>query len=402
MFADIAKDGGVKKNDQGEGPPQMPFSSTPEIIEELKAGRIVVLTDAEDRENEGDLVALADRITPDQVNFMLREARGLLCLALSADICDRLRLTVQTKGSGPRFFSTAFTETIDAAQGITTGVSSADRWTTIRACTNPEVSAKDLVKPGHLQPIRARRGGVLVRPGHTEATVDLARLCGAPEAAVIMEIMNEDGTMSRLPDLIPYAKKHGLKIGSIANLIEYRRKNEKLVERVASSPFPTPWGDFTLHLYSSPFDQRQHLALVKGIDLPEDGSPGESIDQPVLGRVHAECLTSDVFGSPIGGRSGEVEAALRRLSQEDRGFFLYMRQGERGASLAATISEFGSSPDNPASTRQTMDERNYGTGAQILADLGIREIRLLSNGGPRKRNLSGYNLNVVAVEPFGD
>ncbi len=378
----------------------MPFCSTSEIIEELKAGRIVVLTDAEDRENEGDLVALADRITPDQINFMLRESRGLLCIALSADICDKLHLSAQTRGSIARHHGTAFTETIDAAEGITTGVSAADRWETIRTCVGDGVSAQDIVKPGHLSPIRARRGGVLVRPGHTEASVDLARLCGAPLGAVIMEIMNEDGSMSRLPDLIPYVKKHNLKMGSIANLIEYRRKNEKLVKRLGSSPFPTPWGEFTLHLYSSPFDQRNHLALVRGIDLPADGGPGAPIDEPVLGRVHAECLTSDVFGSPIGGRNGEVEAALRRLAQSDRGFFLYMRQGERNESLANAIRSFAEDGAD-ASSRMQMDERNYGTGAQILADLGIREIRLLSNSDGRKRNLSGYDLEVVAIEPFG-
>lgn len=378
----------------------MPFCSTTEIIEELKAGRVVVLTDAEDRENEGDLVALADRVTPDQINFMLREARGLLCLALSADLCDRLQLNVQTKGAAARFHGTAFTETIDAAQGITTGVSSADRWETIRLCAREDVTARDLVRPGHMQPIRSRRGGVLVRPGHTEATVDLARLCGAPEAAVIMEIMNEDGSMARLPDLIPYVKKHNLKMGSIANLIEYRRKNEKLVQRVDSAPFPTQWGDFTVHLYSSPFDQRLHLALVRGIDLPTDGGPGAPIDEPVLGRVHAECLTSDVFGSEIGGRGGEVAGALSRLAQEEQGFFLYMRQGDRGESLQEALRTFTHDQESGESTRMRMDERNYGTGAQILADLGIRKIRLLSNGSDKKRNLSGYDLDVVAVEEF--
>lgn len=380
----------------------MPFCSTPEIIEELKAGRIVVLTDAEDRENEGDLVALADRVTPDQINFMLREARGLLCLALSAELCERLQLNVQTKGAAARFHGTAFTETIDAAKGITTGVSSADRWETIRICSKVDVRARDLVRPGHLQPIRARRGGVLVRPGHTEASVDLARLCGAPEAAVIMEIMNEDGSMARLPDLEPYIERHQLKMGSIANLIEYRRKNEKLVKRVTSAPFPTPWGEFTVHLYSSPFDQRQHLALVRGIDLPADGGPGSPIDEPVLGRVHAECLTSDVFGSAIGGRNGEVAGALSRLSQEERGFFLYMRQGDRGESLEEALRSFAEGEASGESPRMNMDERNYGTGAQILADLGIRQIRLLSNGSGsgKKRNLSGYDLDVVAVEEF--
>ena len=379
----------------------MSFSSTKELVQALKAGEMVALTDDEDRENEGDLVALADRISPEQVNFMLREARGILCLSLSAEYCKKLELSVQTQGSAARQSATAFTETIDSSQGITTGVSALDRWKTIRDAIADDAHPRDLVKPGHVQPLRARSGGVLVRPGHTEASVDLARLCGAKEAAVIIEIMNEDGSMARLPDLIPYKEKHGLKLGSITDLVEYRRRNEKLVERIASSPFPTPWGEFTCHLYKSPFDARTHLALVRGIDLPDDGSPGKPLDQAVMGRVHAECLTSDVFQSTIGGRVGELQQALKTLGEQQQGFLLYMRQGERGESLAAALQAFHENPGAASGEYRTrIDERNYGTGAQILVDMGIRKIRLLSDSEVKRKNISGYNLEIVERLPF--
>ncbi len=379
----------------------MPFSSTEVIIEELKAGRVVVLTDDEDRENEGDLVALADRVTPEQINFMLREARGLLCLSLSADICDQLDLSVLTRGAAARHGATAFTETIDAVQGITTGVSAQDRWETIRAAIAPSAKPRDLLRPGHMQPIRARRGGVLVRPGHTEGSVDLARFCGAREAAVIIEIMNENGSMARLPDLIHYVERHGLKMGSIADLIEYRRRHERLIRRVASAPFPTPWGDFEAHVYRSPYDKQPHIALTRGIELGDDDRPGPAITEPVLGRVHAENFLGDVFGSSKKGQRGEVERALGRLGREDRCFFLYMRQEDRGADLEDRLRSLVTG-DEDRGEAPPMDARNYGTGAQILGDLGLRKIKLLSNSSTRRRSISGYDLEIVAREPFPD
>ncbi|MEZ6197526.1 MAG: GTP cyclohydrolase II [Planctomycetota bacterium] len=383
----------------------MPFSPIPEIIEELKAGRMVVLTDDEDRENEGDLVALADTITPEQINFMVKEARGILCLSLSSEICDRLDLKLQSQGAAHSKFGTAFTESIDAAEGVTTGVSSRDRWTTIKVAIDPKSGPLDLTRPGHIHPLRARRGGVLVRPGQTEGSVDLARLCGATEAAIIIEIMNEDGSMSRLPDLTKYIKKHDLKMGSIADLIDYRRKTEKFVERVASTRLPTKYGEFRAHLYQSPFDPLPHIALTRGIEVPDDG-PGAPIDEPVLGRVHSECLTGDAFSSLRCDCGDQLDVALRRIAQEERGFLLYMRQEGRGIGLEAKLKAYNLQDAGldtvEANTHLGFkpDQRNYGTGAQILYDLGVRRLRLLTNNPVKRAALSGYGLEIVDREPI--
>ncbi len=384
----------------------MTFDPIPDILEELRQGRLIVLVDDEDRENEGDLVVLADRVTPEHVNFMLKEARGLLCLALSPDICGRLGLEVQGAG-GARHEGTAFTETIDAVEGVTTGVSARDRCRTIRTTIAAGAGPRDITRPGHVQPLRARQGGVLVRPGHTEGSVDLARLAGAREAAAIIEIMNEDGSMARLPDLQAFVAKHGLKMGSIADLVEYRRTQEKLVRRTASARLPTRWGEFDCHVYVSDFDPHGHVALVKGWAVPDDGTAGEPIDDPVLGRVHSECLTGDVFGSVRCDCGDQLALAMERIAKEKRGFLLYMRQEGRGIGLVNKLKAYALQDSASMDTVEANvhlgfkpDQRNYGIGAQILHDLGLRRLRLLTNNPGKRAGLTGYGLEIVERVPI--
>jgi 3,4-dihydroxy 2-butanone 4-phosphate synthase/GTP cyclohydrolase II len=381
------------------------FATVPELLDELRAGRMIVLVDDEDRENEGDLVFAAQFTTPEKINFLLAKARGELCLALDTETCDRLELPLQTDTATNRF-GTAFTVTIEAAHGVTTGISVKDRATTILAAMSPDARPTDLVRPGHVHPLRARPGGVLVRPGQTEGSVDLCRLAGLRPGAVIMEILQDDGSPARRPALDRFAAKHGLKTGTIADLIAYRRRHERLVSRVVTVKLPTAHGDFDLHLYQSPYDAEAHLALTRGIVLPEDGGPGKPLDEPVLGRVHSECLTGDVFHSARCDCGAQLDAALARLAKEKRGFLLYMRQEGRGIGLVNKIKSYALQDGGLDTVDANVllgfrpDERNYGTGSSILFDLGIRRIRLLTNNPAKRAALTGYGLEITSREPL--
>ena len=383
----------------------MPLSPVPDLLDELRAGRMIVLVDDEDRENEGDIVFPAEAVSPEKVNFILSEARGELCLALDGQICDDLGLELQPRSSRARQ-TTAFTVTIEAAQGVTTGISAADRSLTISTAVAAGASPQDLVSPGHVHPLRANAGGVLVRPGHTEASVDLCRLAGLRPAAVIMEILKADGTMARLPDLEAFCTHHGLKMGRIEDLIQWRRSTERLVTRLQTVKLPTAHGTFDLTIYSSPFDSHTHLALTRGIEIPTDGSPCPALDMPVLGRVHSECLTGDSFGSLRCDCGEQLDAALRLVGAEERGFVLYMRQEGRGIGLLNKLKAYALQDAGLDTVEANMalgflpDHRNYGTGASILFDLGVRRIRLLTNNPTKRAGLAGYGLEISARVPL--
>ena len=320
----------------------MPFSPIPEILEELKLGRAVVLVDDEDRENEGDLVYAAEMVTPEAINFLVREARGVVCLALTAERCDRLHLHSQVQVNTAQM-GTAFTVTVDAHPkfGVSTGVSARDRATTVQVAIAEDAQPQDLLRPGHINPLRARDGGVLVRAGQTEGSVDLARLAGLKPAAVICEIMREDGEMARRPELEIFCQQHELKMCTIAELISYRMKREQFVKRIETVTLPTNWGIFTLHAYQSVVDTQPHLALCKGGvgDLGPDGKALEHPD-PVLVRVHSECLTGDVFGSGRCDCGGQLAAAMQRIEHEGKGVLLYLRQEGRGIGLANKLHAY--------------------------------------------------------------
>lgn len=383
----------------------MPLSPVPELLDELAAGRMIILVDDEDRENEGDLVMAASHITPEAVNFMITEGRGELCLSLAPEICDQLGLEMQATQATNRF-GTAFTVTIEAATGVTTGISAADRARTIQVASDPSSGPRDLVRPGHVHPLRARRGGTLVRPGQTEGSVDLARLAGLREAAVIIEILNPDGTMARMPDLEIFAEKFHLKIGSVADIIEYRRQTERLIHRGPKVRMPTPFGDFDLTLYRSPFDQQEHVLLSRGIPIEEGDQPMAAIDAPVLGRVHSECMTGDIFGSRRCDCGEQLDAALRIVGEAEQGFVLYMRQEGRGIGLENKLKAYRLQEEGMDTVEANHalgfkpDMRNYGTGANILHDVGVRQIRLLTNNPTKKRALTGYGLEIVDRVPL--
>lgn len=371
------------------------FDSVESVLADIREGRMVIVTDDEDRENEGDLLCAAEKVTPEMVNFMAMNGRGLICAPLSPEIAQRLDLRAMVQ-QNRESFSTNFTVTVDAARGISTGISAADRAQTLRVLSDPGSMATDLVQPGHIFPLIAKPGGVLRRAGHTEAAVDLATLAGLRPAGVICEIMNKNGSMARLPELMVYAKKHKLKICTIAALIQYRRERERLVEKEQQIKMPTDFGDFDLHLYRSKLDGETHLALTKG--TIDDG-------EPVLVRVHSECLTGDVFGSRRCDCGSQLHQALERISKEGRGVLLYMRQEGRGIGLAAKIHAYKLQEEGLDTVEANlklgypMDLRDYGVGAQILFDLGVRKLRLMTNNPRKVVGLQGHKLQMVEQVP---
>src|SRR5438034_2361260 len=372
------------------------FDTVDDVVSDVGRGRIVIVTDDADRENEGDLVMAAERVTPDAVNFMAKHGRGLICAPISNERAEQLglqRMVAQNR----EMCRTDFTESVDAARGVTTGISAHDRATTIQAIADPKSSPDDLVQPGHVFPLRAKDGGVLRRAGHTEAAVDLARMAGLQPAGVLCEILNDDGTMARLPELLEFRKKHGLRICTIQSLIAHRRIREKLVELEQIVKMPTEYGDFDLHLYRSKLDGRHHLALVKGkIDK----------DKPTLVRVHSQCLTGDVFGSRRCDCGNQLHAALRQIQEEGNGVLVYMRQEGRGIGLAAKIHAYRLQEEGldtveaNAKLGYASDLRDYGLGAQILFDLGVRQFRFLTNNPKKVVGLEGYGLEMIEQVPI--
>jgi 3,4-dihydroxy 2-butanone 4-phosphate synthase/GTP cyclohydrolase II len=373
-----------------------PFATIEQAIEDIRAGKMVVVVDDEDRENEGDLVMAGQFATPEAVNFMATHARGLICLALTPDRCDELGLDLMAaKNEAP--LQTAFTVAIEAREGVTTGISAHDRSRTIQVAIDPQSTPRDIVQPGHVFPLKAKDGGVLERVGHTEASVDLARLAGVIPAGVICEILNDDGTMARVPDLASYCEQHGLKMVTIADLVAYRRRNDKLVERVVATALPTAFGDFSCVGYRSLVDNKHHVAMVKGdVDGAED----------VLVRVHSECLTGDVFHSLRCDCGEQLEAALAMIEQEGRGVLLYLSQEGRGIGLlnklrAYKLQEEGlDTVDANLKLGLPADLRDYGIGAQILTDLGLTSIRILTNNPKKIIGMEGYGLSVTDQIPI--
>ena len=375
----------------------MALAPIDDAVRDIRDGKMIIIVDDEDRENEGDLVCAAEKVTPEIINFMARHARGLICLPLTEERCDELHLTTQV-ADNTSFLGTAFTISIDARRGITTGISAADRATTILVAVDPKSKPSDLARPGHIFPLRAKNGGVLVRPGQTEASVDIARIAGLYPAGVICEIMNEDGTMARLPQLQDFAAQHDLKTISVADLVRYRISKETLIRRVVETDLPTVYGRFRAIAYENIMNGDVHLAMVMG---------EVAGDEPVLVRVHTENVTCDMFGSLIDDTGFQLHTALEKIAAEACGVVLYLRQREHSLDLVNQLRTYGVMQEKGLNKREASLEtgygvdRDYGVGAQILHDLGLRQILLLSNHPPKVAALEGFELSVVGNVSLG-
>lgn len=375
----------------------MEFSPVADVVADIKAGKMVIIVDDEDRENEGDLICAAEKISPEHINFMATHGRGLICAPILPAAAERLGLPLMVRRN-TESHGTNFTVAVDAAAGVTTGISASDRAHTVKILANPMSEPQDLVRPGHILPLQAKIGGVLRRAGHTEAAVDLARLAGLEPAGVICEILNEDGSMARLPQLFEFAEKHALKIGTIESLIEYRRTSEKLIERVEQIKMPTDFGVFDLYTYSSTLNpEEHHLALVKGEINP---------DEPVLVRVHSECLTGDVFASRRCDCGSQLHTALAQIEAAGKGVLVYMRQEGRGIGLVNKMHAYKLQEEGLDTVEANeklgfgSDLRDYGMGAQILYDVGVRKIRLMTNNPRKVVGLDGHHLEIVEKVPI--
>ncbi len=372
------------------------FDRVDEVIGEIAAGRMVIVTDDEDRENEGDLVMAAEKITPEAINFMATHGRGLICAPITPERAQKLGLSRMVP-QNREAFGTDFTVSVDARDDITTGISTFDRAKTIKVLGDPESQPEELIQPGHIFPLQAKPGGVLRRAGHTEAAVDLARLAGLEPAGVICEILNDDGSMARLPELLEFARDHRLKIISIGDLIAYRRQREKLVSREQTVRMPTVYGDFELHLYRTLLDDQHHLAMVQGQILP---------NEPVLVRVHSECLTGDVFGSMRCDCGSQLHDAMAQIGKARAGILLYMRQEGRGIGLGPKIHAYKLQEEGLDTVEANeklgfpMDLRDYGVGAQILTDLGVKKLKLLTNNPKKVVGLEGHGLEILEQVPI--